>query len=230
MLHAEIVARVRELLLEGAIPPGTRIAERELCERFGVSRTPLREALKVLAAEGLVVLLPNRGARAAKPTSRSLQDLFEVCEGLEALAGELACRRITDAELRAIAALHAEMVGHYKADDLAQYFRCNRLIHDAIVRAADNAVLSGLYETVAARIRSVRYLAPMPSDHWVIAIKEHEGILNALERRDGQGLALILRSHLRVKRRQVEEAGLAENADEAGDDNVTLLRRRQNRA
>jgi DNA-binding GntR family transcriptional regulator len=230
MLHADIVARVRELLLEGAIPPGTRIAERELCERFGVSRTPLREALKVLAAEGLVVLLPNRGARAAKPTSRSLQDLFEICEGLEALAGELACRRITDAELRAIAGLHDDMVRHYKAGDLAQYFRCNRLIHEAIVRAADNAVLAGLYDSVAARIRSVRYLAPMPAEHWSIAIKEHEGILNALERRDGQGLALILRSHLRVKRRQVEEAGLAENAEDTADDNVTLLRRRQDRA
>lgn len=230
MLHEEVVSRVRDMLLDGTIRPGARIAERELCDQLRVSRTPLREALKVLAAEGLVVLLPNRGARAAKPTSRSLQDLFEVCEGLEALAGELACQRISDAELRLIGGLHTDMVRHYQAGDLTQYFRCNRLIHEAIVKAADNAVLAGLYESVAARIRSVRYLAPMPADHWVIAIKEHEGILNALERRDGQGLALILRSHLRVKRRQVEEAGLAENSDEADESNVTSLRRRQRRA
>jgi DNA-binding GntR family transcriptional regulator len=213
MLHEDVVARVREMLLDGAIPPGSRIAERELCDRFRVSRTPLREALKVLAAEGLVVLLPNRGARAAKPTSRSLQDLFEVCEGLEALAGELACRRITDAQLATIRDLHDEMVECYRADDLAQYFRCNRLIHDAIVRAADNAPLMALYESVASRIRSVRYLAPMPAAHWAVAIKEHEGILNALERRDGPGLAHILRHHLRVKRKQVEEAGLSDSVE-----------------
>lgn len=215
MLHEEVVSRVREMLLDGTIRPGSRIAERELCDRLHVSRTPLREALKVLAAEGLVVLLPNRGARAAKPTSRSLQDLFEVCEGLEAMAGELACQRISDGELKAIAELHAGMVAHYRAGDLAPYFRCNRLIHEAIVRAAGNATLTALYDSLAARIRNVRYLAPMPQDHWAVAIKEHEGILNALERRDGQSLAHILRHHLRVKRRQVEEAGLAEGGDPA---------------
>jgi DNA-binding GntR family transcriptional regulator len=212
MLHEEVVSRVRDMLLDGAIRPGARIAERELCEQLRVSRTPLREALKVLAAEGLVVLLPNRGARAAMPTSRSLQELFEVCEGLEALAGELACRRISDAQLAAIRALHDQMVAHYEADDMAQYFRCNRLIHEAIVRAADNAPLNALYDSIAARIRGVRYLAPMPKEHWAVAIKEHEGILNALERRDGQGLAHILRHHLRVKRKQVEEAGLSDSA------------------
>lgn len=213
MLHEEVVSRVREMLLDGSIRPGARIAERELCDLLRVSRTPLREALKVLAAEGLVVLLPNRGARAAKPTSRSLQDLFEVCEGLEALAGELACRRITDTQLAAIREMHREMVACYEADDMARYFRCNRLIHEAIVRAADNAPLNALYDSVAARIRGVRYLAPMPKEHWAVAIKEHEGILNALERRDGQGLAHILRHHLRVKRNQVEEAGLSEGIE-----------------
>src|SRR5919206_3275669 len=91
MLHDEIVARLRDMLIEGVIPPGARVPERELCAAFGISRTPLREALKVLAAEGHVTLLPNRGARAAKLTSKDVQDLFEVCEGLEAIAGELAC-------------------------------------------------------------------------------------------------------------------------------------------
>ena len=85
-MHEEVVARLRHKLVEGEIPPGARVPERELCEALGISRTPLREALKVLAAEGLVVLLPNRGARAARLTRESVQDLFEVCEGLEALA------------------------------------------------------------------------------------------------------------------------------------------------
>src|SRR6185312_1073883 len=132
MLHEEVVSRLRDILLEGDIPPGARIPERELCTKLQISRTPLREALKVLAAEGHVLLLPNRGARAAKLTWKDVQDLFEVCEGLEAIAGELACQRIGDAAVERIVALHEEMAAHHRRRDMAQYYRCNRLIHEAI--------------------------------------------------------------------------------------------------
>jgi DNA-binding GntR family transcriptional regulator len=210
MLHEDVVARVRHLLLEGAIPPGTRVPERELCESFGISRTPLREALKVLAAEGLIVLLPNRGARAARLTHKDVRDLFEVCEGLEALAGELACQRITDAEAQHIETLHIAMLEHYQNRNLLQYYRLNRLIHEAIVRAGGNAVLANLYDSVTSRIRRARFVAPMPPKHWDLAVREHEAILNALLRRDGTGLAHILRTHLGNKRQEVEKAGFAE--------------------
>ena len=143
-MHDEVVSRLRHVLTEGEIPPGARIPERELCARFAISRTPLREALKVLAAEGLVVLLPNRGSRAAKLTQKDVKELFEVCEALEAAAGELACPRISDAQLREIAELQANMVEHYRAQDLLSYYRCNRLIHEAIVRAADKPCLPAL--------------------------------------------------------------------------------------
>src|SRR5260221_1297590 len=96
MLHEDVVSRVRAMLLEGEVPPGARIPERDLCEKLQISRTPLREALKVLAAEGLVQLLPNRGSRAAKLTDKDVRDLFEVCQGLEALAGGLACQSINE--------------------------------------------------------------------------------------------------------------------------------------
>src|SRR5258708_27325798 len=101
MLHEEVVGRVRAMLLDGDIPPGARIPERDLCEKLEISRTPLREALKVLAAEGLVQLLPNRGSRAAKLTDKDMPDLFEGCQGLEALAGELPCGPLTDARAAA---------------------------------------------------------------------------------------------------------------------------------
>jgi DNA-binding GntR family transcriptional regulator len=211
MLHEEVVARLRHLLVEGDIPPGARVPERELCATLGISRTPLREALKVLAAEGLVVLLPNRGARAARLTRKDLQDLFEVCQGLEAVAGQLACARISDQQLDDIAKLHGEMVTHQQSGDLNQYYRCNRLIHEAIVQAADNAVLAALYESVTRRMRRARYTAPMPPEHWTRALREHEGILNALYRRDGGGLAHILRTHLQNKHDEVERAGFIES-------------------
>ena len=211
MLHEDVVSRLRNILLDGEIPPGARIPERELCARLQISRTPLREALKVLAAEGLVLLLPHRGSRAAKLTNKDVQDLFEVCQGLEALAGELACERVSDEELAAISKVHAAMARHYQNKDLQAYYVCNRQIHEAIVEAARNPVLLALYESVTARIRRARYVTPMTPPRWAVALQEHEAILNALLRRDGVGLAHILHAHLRHKREEVIRAGFADD-------------------
>jgi len=101
-LHGEILLRLRDYVVEGSIPDGARVPERQLCEMFGISRTPLREALKVLAAEGLIELLPNRGARVRQLSQRDLEELFDVMAGLESLAGRLACEPITDDEIVAI--------------------------------------------------------------------------------------------------------------------------------
>lgn len=218
MLHEDVVSRLRNILLDGEIPPGARIPERDLCARLQISRTPLREALKVLAAEGLVLLLPHRGSRAAKLTSKDVQDLFEVCQGLEALAGELACERISNEELAAISKMHAAMAQHYKDKDLQAYYVCNRQIHEAIVEAVRNPVLSTLYESVTARIRRARYVTPMTPPRWAVALQEHEAILNALRRRDGIGLAHILRAHLRHKREEVISAGFADDEQDSSTD------------
>ena len=210
MLHEEVVSRLRDMLLEGEVPPGARIPERELCLKLKISRTPLREALKVLAAEGLVLLLPHRGSRAARLTDKDVHDLFEECQGLEALAGELACERITEEQLKEIAEAHQAMVANYRDGDLTQYYRRNRQIHEGIVAAACNPVLSGLYDSVTARIRRARYLTPMTPPRWATAIQAPEAILNALQRRAALGLAHILRAHLRHKREEILKAGFAE--------------------
>src|SRR5262245_23847485 len=97
-LHDQVLERLRTMLVEGMISPGAKLNERELCERLGVSRTPLREAIKLLAVSGMVDLLPNRGAVAAKLTEADVQDAFEVLAELEGLTGALAAERISDDE------------------------------------------------------------------------------------------------------------------------------------
>ena len=144
-LHDEILTRLRDHIVEGNIPDGGRIPERQLCEMLGISRTPLREALKVLAAEGLVELLPNRGARVRQLSERDLAELFDVMGGLEGLAGRLACENITDAEIAEIERLHYEMYGFYLHRDMHGYFRVNQLIHQKIVEASRNAALKSTY-------------------------------------------------------------------------------------
>jgi DNA-binding GntR family transcriptional regulator len=201
-LHEEILARLRDYIVEGNLGEGARIPERQLCDLFKISRTPLREALKVLAAEGLIDLLPNRGARIRPLSLHDLCELFEVIGGLEALAGRLACEHIEDQEVWEIEKLHREMYGFYLNRDMHEYFRCNQLIHERIVGAARNGTLSSTYASLASRIRRVRYCANLAHhrDRWGEAMREHEVILDALRRRAGSELSDTLFRHLRNKK------------------------------
>jgi DNA-binding GntR family transcriptional regulator len=199
-LHEEVLDRLRDVIVEGQIQPGARVPERRLCEMLQVSRTPLREALKVLAAEGLIELLPNRGARVRRLGEDDLRHLFEVMAGLEALAGRLACERISDAGIAEIERIHYEMYTCYIRRELPGYFRLNQMIHERIVEAAANPLLLSTYSSLAGRIRPARYSAnTLKRDRWGEAMREHEEILDALRRRDAVGLGEILYRHLRLK-------------------------------
>ena len=162
----------------------------------------MREALKVLASEGLIDLLPNRGARVRQLSHRDLEELFEVMGGLESLAGRLACERITDDEIAEIERLHYEMYGYYLHRDMHNYFQVNQLIHERIVAASRNETLRATYANFAGRIRRVRYSANFARkrQRWAEAMREHEAILDALRRRAGSELSDILFQHLRNKR------------------------------
>jgi len=200
-LHGELLTQLRDYIVEGNIADGARVPERELCSRFGVSRTPLREALKVLASEGLLDLLPNRGARIRTLSAQDLAELFDFMGGIEALAGRLACETISDDEIAEIERIHHEMYGFYLRRDMPGYFRCNQLIHQSIVAAARNAILSSTYAAIGGRIRRIRYSANLARqrDRWGEAMREHETILDALRRRAGAELSDILFRHLRNK-------------------------------
>lgn len=195
-LHEELTEALREMIVSGQLPLGEKIPEKELCELYGVSRTPLREALKVLATDGLVNLEQNRGAWVSPITVEDLDEMFPVMATLEALAGELACKHITDAEVEAIRALHDRMYGHYKAHELAEYFALNQQIHEAILAAAHNATLTVHYRSLATRVRRGRYMANMTRERWDQAMAEHEAILDRLAARDGAALAVILKEHM----------------------------------
>ncbi len=196
-LHIELLDALRELVNRGDLTPGSRVPERVLCQRFAVSRTPLREALKVLASEGLVRLLPNRGARVAALEESDLRDLFEVIGMLEAEAGRLACGRMSDAAIADVQSLHFRMYAHFLREELPEYFRFNQAVHQAILNGAANPVLINTHGTLAGRIVRARYMANrLPRHRWKAAMEEHGRIIDALVRRDGQDLAAILTAHL----------------------------------
>ncbi|HVL71277.1 MAG TPA: GntR family transcriptional regulator [Beijerinckiaceae bacterium] len=193
---AVAVARLRDCIVQGELAPGARVPERALCERLGLSRTPLREALKVLEAEGLVDIAPHRGAVVRRLSLDEVEATIEVLVALEGAAAERAARRITEAEIAAIAALHARMAEHHRAGDLLDYFHVNQAIHEAIVDAAGNPVLSRLYRAESGRIRRYRYAGNLQHPRWDRALREHAQILDALAARDGALLRELMRAHM----------------------------------
>lgn len=200
VLHLQVGSRLRQLIVEGAIAPGAKLNERALAEQLHVSRTPLREAIRMLAAEGLVDLLPNRGAVAAQLSAQDVADTFELVAGLEGQSGELAAERITDRELSEIRALHYEMLAAHTRRDLPTYYRLNATIHQQINAAARNPALTRTYLNVNARLQALRFRSNLDEGKWARAVQEHERMIELLSARDGTRLRRLLVTHLEHKR------------------------------
>jgi DNA-binding GntR family transcriptional regulator len=198
-LHDEVADRLRELILSGELEPKARVNELELCERFGTSRTPLREAIKILSSEGLVELLPNRGARVASLSAGEIDEMVQVVAGLEAVAAELACVRAGEDEIDAIAADTDAMAEAWLKRDETAYFTLNRAVHEGLMAAARNATLSGIYANLSSRIQRMRYTAHKTEEQWRRAMGEHREMVRLLRARDGEKLAALMKLHIRGK-------------------------------
>lgn len=195
-LHDAIVSRVRDMIIEGTLAPGARIHEGHLGQELGVSRTPLREALKYLASEGLLELSPGRGAVVRKFLAKDVKDSLIVLANLESLAGELACKNASDEDIAQIRKVHDEMMQHYAARNRLVYFKLNQSIHSAILRASDNSALADVHGVLQARLRRIRYIGNESPEKWAAAVADHEEMIAALEERNGKRLAKILAAHM----------------------------------
>ena len=163
----------------------------------------MREAFKVLATEGMVDLLPNRGAIVSQMDPVRLAETLSVMGALEALAGELACLNATEAQVNEIRALHYEMLAHHARGDLAAYFKFNQAIHLKIVKYSGNAVLFNTYRQMNGNVRRARYMANLSKERWDAAVREHEEILAALDARDVKRIKALLADHLAHKQKSV---------------------------
>ena len=204
-LQQRVTARLRELLIQGVLAPGATLNERDLCERLGVSRTPVREAVRLLGAEGLVAMEPGRGAFVPVLSPPDVAATFDVLAVLEGLAAQSAATHISDAEIAELRALQFEMQAAFERRDLPGYYRLNAAIHDHISRAARNPVLRSTWQRLNARMHALRFRSNQDEDKWKRALAEHAAMLRALEGRDGEGLRRLLIEHLHRKRDAVLE-------------------------
>lgn len=195
-LHEEVAVRLRDMILVDELRPGEIIPELQLCEELGISRTPMREALKVLASENLVELHPGYGAVVAQPDAEDIMGMLYAIGAIEAVAAELACQQISAREVADIQQLHERMLAYHDAGDRLNYFEMNQRIHKKIVAASRNRFLIDLHGKLNMRSRRIRYVSNSQRQWWEQAIREHQQMLEALKARDGGGLAGIMRAHM----------------------------------
>lgn len=193
-LHAEVTARLRSLIVESFIKPGERVPELEISKDMGVSRTPIREALKVLASEGLVELLPLRGAVVKSFSAKDAADMLEVMGMLESFAAQKACQA-EQKRIDHVLAMHEKMKVLYTKGKRPEYFELNQKIHDALVDMADNESLTMVHSTLSKRMRSLRYSGNSTPDHWRGALDDHELIAQALGQRDAKKMKKAVEAH-----------------------------------
>ena len=199
-LHEATFQALRSLLVEGKIAPGSKLNERELAERLNVSRTPIREAIRRLAADGLVELIANRGAIAIELSLADVIHTFDVIAQLEGYSGELAALNISDSTLSELEALQYEMMASYARRDLSSYYKLNLSIHHLINQAANNPVLTKLFSQVNARIEALRFRSNQDGVKWEKAVEEHQEMLDALKARDSARMRKVMISHVTNKR------------------------------
>jgi DNA-binding GntR family transcriptional regulator len=195
-LHNELLTRLREFIITGKIKDGAKIPEKELCDYFGISRTPLREALKVMAFEGLISLTHNRGATVRPITVNDLREVFPIYAHLEALAGQLACKRLTKEEIDDLLLMHDELVILGDNYEYREYIAKDELVHMRIETASSNPVLLRMLQVVSGRVRRVRYAVPAPKKRQKEALEEHGRIMSALRKRDSDSLSQEMKLHI----------------------------------
>jgi len=197
-LHDTVVSTLRRMIQNSELAPGARINEAELCSGFEISRTPLREALKVLAAEGLIELRPRRSAIVAPIARMDIAAVFQVIGALERLVGERACRLASTAELDELDRMHERLVAFHRNGARTRYFQLNRAIHSRIVALARNPVLETTYSGFSTRIARARSLANLDAWRWQESVDEHERIMEAFRKRDPVLAAERLEEHSRL--------------------------------
>lgn len=195
-LHGELVGRIRDMIIAGELAAGSRIHEGQLGLALGVSRTPLREALKFVASEGLIDLVPGRGGVVRVLTQADVREMLAVLCSLEVLAGRLACRVASDSEIAGVRVLHDRMVACYAGRQRLEYYKLNQAVHCAIAGISGNRFLASTHGAIQSRLQRIRFLGNDVPANWERAVGEHADIVSALERRDGDGLAEVLRRHM----------------------------------
>ena len=204
-LHQEVATTLREQIFAGALTAGSFLDEPALCERLEISRTPLREALKVLTAEGLLRHEPRRGCFVNEVTEQDLDDIFPVIALLEGRCAYEAARNASDADLFELTTLHERLASHAKTGRISDYYATNFAIHEAIILLANNRWLAQAIADLRKILKLSRLKSLAAPGRLAQSLSEHLSIFAALKSRDSEGAEAAMRTHLTRQREALRE-------------------------
>jgi len=195
-LHREVAAKIREMIRKGVLVRGQRIVEADVCEQIGVSRTPLREALRMLESEGLVELFPHKGVFIRQPSMDEIQEMFEVMGVLEGTCARLTAEKMTTAGWQKIERLHRKLETHYAEGDREKYISANNVFHALVQELAGNRVLDEAVAKLREKVALYRHQQIYEDRRFDESIREHREILEAFRRRDPDAAEKRMKRHL----------------------------------
>ncbi len=196
ILHQEVTARLRQMIRAGNLVRGQKIDEKRLSDIMGVSRTPIREALRVLHSEGLVDLIPHKGAYVAQPSIDEIRDLFEVMGVLEGTCARLAASRMNKEYLKKLQTLQRKLERHFQNKDHEAYLETNHLLHVLIQESSGNKVLNDILNGLRQKILLYRHRQLHHKDRFEKSMQEHLLIMEAMQKGDPALAEDVMRKHL----------------------------------
>lgn len=194
---------LRQAILTGELKPGERLMEIHLADKLGVSRTPIREAIRKLELEGLVTMIPRRGAEVAQITEKSMNDVLEVRRALDALCVELACERITEEELATLKAACDEFEAAIRTEDVKKIAQADVALHDIIVQATGNQRLIQLVNNLAEQMYRYRFEYIKDTSQHEMLVAEHKIIYESILKKDKETAAQAAKTHIDNQERAI---------------------------
>ena len=203
-LHTQIVDALREMIMIGDLKHGDKINENKLCAAMEISKTPLREALRVLSAENLISLVPNRGAFVTKPSTGEIKEMFAVMSVLEGVCAHAAAEKMTPADFSHLEVLHAKLEEQFEFRNQKEYIRVNNRYHSFIQELAGNRTLNQIVKGLRKKILLYRFQSLNLPGRFEDSIKEHRELLTAFRNRDAPMAEKIMKNHLCKQSQAIE--------------------------
>jgi DNA-binding GntR family transcriptional regulator len=196
-LHEEIANNLREMIMSGELMEGDKIKENELCDLMGISKTPLREALRVLSSEGLIRLVPNRGSYVTTPTFEEIKEMFDVMCALEGVCARTAAEKMSDHDFSKLEKLHQKLEKNFKHKDQKEYIQQNNLYHTFVQELAGNKTMNQIVNGLRQKILLYRFQSLNLPGRFEQSIQEHRNLLAAFRDNDPEKAEMLMKSHLK---------------------------------
>ncbi len=194
-LREKILESIRDAIISGAMTPGSRVSEPELAERFGISRTPIREAFRQLESEGYLKVIPRKGAVVSAYTPKDIEEFYAIKSILEGYAARLACSRLTEKEIDRLLAINNRLAELNILSDVKQFFKVHSDFHDLFIKAADNDKLREMINLLVTRFQRLRLMSISRPGRMAVSVEEHEKIIAAFRERNCEAAELLVRKN-----------------------------------